>query len=171
MLADNIILIGFMGSGKTSVGNKLAESIGYDFKDTDELIVSDEGIEIQEIFLNHGEEMFRNIESRLLLSIVDTLERTVLSTGGGMPLRDKNVKLLRVMGQVIYLRASKNTIIDRLSEDTTRPLLKGENPQEKVEKLLSERDPIYEKAADIIIDTDGKNIDDIVKEILGERRR
>lgn len=171
MLADNIILIGFMGSGKTSVGKKLAESIGYDFKDTDEMIVSSEGKEIQEIFLKHGEEMFRKLESRLLLSIMDTLEMTVLSTGGGMSLRDKNVNLLRLMGQVIYLRASTSTIVDRLSDDTSRPLLKGENQQEKVERLLEERDPIYEKAAAIIIDTDGKNIDEIVKEILGERRR
>lgn len=167
MLTDNYILIGFMGSGKSSVGKKLAEKLGYDFKDTDEMIVANEGIEIDEIFLKFGEELFRNLESTLLLSIMDTLKRTVLSTGGGMPLRDKNVNLLRLMGQVIYLRASKDTIIDRLSGDTTRPLLKGDNHEEKVEKLLAERSPIYERSADIIINTDNKTIDEIVREILG----
>ncbi|NLO10195.1 MAG: shikimate kinase [Clostridiales bacterium] len=167
MLADNYILIGFMGSGKSSVGKKLAEKLGYDFKDTDEMIVESEGVEIDEIFLKYGEELFRNLESTLLLSIVGTLKTTVLSTGGGMPLRGQNVNLLRLMGRVIYLQASMETIIDRLSGDNTRPLLKGENPRDKVEKLLAERTPIYKRSADTIIDTDGKTIDDIVREILG----
>lgn len=166
MLANNIILIGFMGSGKTSVGIRLAEKIGYNFKDTDEMIVAQEGIDIQKIFLKYGEDMFRNLESTLLLSIMDTLNKTVLSTGGGIPIRDRNVNLLRLMGQVIYLRASKSTVIDRLSGDTTRPLLKVDNLDERVEKLLLARTAIYERAADVIINTDGKTIDEIVKEIL-----
>ena len=170
MLAGNIILIGFMGSGKSSVGKKLAERIGYDLKDTDEMIVLREGMEIQEIFHKYGEEYFRGLESTLLLSIMDTLEKTVISTGGGMPIRDKNINLLRLMGQVIYLKASKDTIIERLADDTTRPLLKGANAYKEVERLLSIRTPIYERAADIIIDTDGKNIDEIIKEILKHRR-
>lgn len=170
MLVENIILIGFMGSGKTSVGKGLAERLGYDFKDTDEMIVEKEALDIPDIFKRYGEEYFRNQESTLLLSILNTLERTVLSTGGGMPIRDKNVNLLRLMGQVIYLRASKSTIIERLSGDTGRPLLQGANPYERVESLLKERTPIYERAADIIIDTDGKSIDRIIEEILDKRR-
>jgi shikimate kinase len=165
MLGDNIILIGFMGSGKSSVGKKLAERIGYEFKDTDEMIVQKEGIDIQEIFQRCGEEYFRNLESTLLLAIRDDLQNTVLSTGGGMPVRDKNVNLFRNMGQIIYLRTSKDTIIERLLHDTTRPLLNGVNLYEKVERLLFERIPIYERAADLIIDTDGKKIDEIVEEI------
>ena len=166
MLENNIILIGFMGSGKSSVGKILAERLGYSFKDTDEMIVAEEGIEIEEIFHRYGEEYFRNLESMLLMSIMDNYGKTVLSTGGGMPIRDKNVNLFRVMGKVIYLRTSKATIISRLLEDTTRPLLKGDNPKERVETLLLERAPIYNKAADIIIDTDDKSIDDIVDEII-----
>ena len=164
---NNFILIGFMGSGKSSVGKQLAKRIGYEFMDTDEMIVPREGMEIQEIFSRYGEEMFRNIETTLLTSLMDTIEKTVLSTGGGMPIRDKNVNLLRAMGQVIYLKASKDTIINRLSGDTSRPLLNGENIEAKVEKLLSAREPIYERSADTIIDTDDKSIDDIIEDILG----
>ena len=123
-------------------------------------------MEIQEIFKKYGEERFRDLESSLLLSMIDNLDRTVLSTGGGMPVRESNVKLLHAMGKIIYLRSSQNAIVNRLSGDTTRPLLEGGNLEEKVEKLLHARAPIYEKAADIIIDTDGKSIDDIVKEII-----
>lgn len=165
MKRTNIVLIGFMGSGKSSVGKLLAKKLGYQFKDTDEMIVSREGIEVQEIFSRYGEEFFRNLETRLLMSIMDTLERTVLSTGGGIPILDKNVSLLRLIGPVVYLRASQRTIIDRLSGDTTRPLLKGENFEDKVELLLSKRTSIYERAADIIIDTDHKSIDEIVGNI------
>ncbi|TAH66733.1 MAG: shikimate kinase [Anaerolineaceae bacterium] len=169
MGSNNIILIGFMGSGKSGVGIQLAKKMDYHFKDTDEMIVAREGIEIQEIFDKYGEKWFRNLETTLLLSIMDTLEKTVLSTGGGMPMKDRNVNLLRGMGHVIYLRASESTIIDRLSGDTTRPLLQGENLQEKVKKLLEARISVYEKVADIIIDTDDKSIDDIVEEILGKK--
>lgn len=166
MLANNIILIGFMGSGKTSVGLQLADSIGYHFKDTDDLIVTKESMEIPEIFQKYGEEFFRNLETTLLLTIMDDMNKTVLSTGGGIPIRERNVNLLRMMGHVIYLRASSSTIVNRLSGDTNRPLLKGDNLSERVEMLLESRVPIYERAADITIDTDDKTIERIVNEIL-----
>jgi shikimate kinase len=167
-LKNNIILIGFMGSGKTSVGRLLADRTGYYFKDTDELIVDKEGREIEEIFHTHGEDYFRNLETELLETVMDDLDKTVLSTGGGIPVRDRNVNLLRKMGHIIYLRTSTSTIIKRLAGDTSRPLLQGDNPSEKVERLLSSRVPIYERAADIIIDTDDKSKAQIVNEI---RRR
>lgn len=167
MKGSNIVLIGFMGSGKSSVGRLLSKRLGYQLKDTDDMIEAQEGMTVQEIFKQDGEEVFRDLETALLLSIEKTLEKTVLSTGGGMPIRDKNYTLLGMMGQVVYLRASETTIIDRLSKDTTRPLLKGENLKDRVEQLLLQRTSVYEKAADIIIDTDNKTIDEIVKEIIG----
>lgn len=169
MSTNNIILIGFMGSGKTGVGRQLAGRIGYFFKDTDEMIVAKENMDIQGIFHSYGEAHFRDLETSLLETIVGNIDKTVLATGGGIPIRDRNVNLLHIMGHVIYLRTSKKTIIDRLSGDTSRPLLKGEDLSVKVERLLSSRAPIYERAADIIIDTDDKSIDDIVKEIEGRR--
>lgn len=166
MSSDNIILIGFMGSGKSSVGKLLAEKMGYDFRDTDDMIVADEGMEIQEIFNKYGEELFRNLETTLLLSVMDTLERTVLATGGGMPVRERNLNLLRVMGKIVYLRASQESVESRLFGDNTRPILMGDDYKDRIKKLLSERTPIYERAADLIIDTDGKSIEDIVNEIM-----
>jgi shikimate kinase len=164
---DNIILIGFMGSGKSSVGKLLAKQLNYNYNDTDEMIEVREGIIINEIFSRYGEKYFRELETTLLLSLKNTLEKTVLSTGGGMPIIESNTKLLSMMGQVIYLRTSQSNIINRLSADTTRPLLKGENLKDKVEHLLTQRNSKYEEAADIIIDTDDKSIEDIVREIGG----
>lgn len=166
MKRKNIILIGFMGSGKSSVGRLLSKKLNYEFLDTDEMIESLEDMTIQKIFQLHGEKFFRDLETKLLLSIKDGLKRSVLSTGGGMPICETNRKLLKNMGQVVYLRTSQNTIIDRLSGDNTRPLLKEGNLKERVERLLNDRDPYYEEGADIIIDTDNKSIDEIVKEIM-----
>ncbi|CRZ33669.1 shikimate kinase [Herbinix hemicellulosilytica] len=166
MKGKNIILIGFMGSGKTSVGKILSEKLNYDFKDTDEMIETLEDTTINNIFRLHGEEFFRDLETTLLLSLKDTMRNTVLSTGGGMPVRESNRKILKEMGQVVFLRASADSILKRLSGDTTRPLLKNKNPKETAERLLAQRTPYYEEAADVIIDTDNKAIDDIVGEIL-----
>ncbi len=163
---DNIVLIGFMGSGKSSVGKLLSKRLGYQFKDTDDMIEAEEGTSIGEIFSSRGEESFRDLETALLLSQEGLLERTVLSTGGGMPLREDNCKLLRMIGQVIYLQASQSTIISRLANDNKRPLLKGDKLKNKVNSILNSRISIYEKAADIIIDTNNKKIADIVEDIL-----
>lgn len=166
MKGNNIILIGFMGSGKTSVGRHLSKHLNYDFKDTDEMIVSQENTPIQDIFSLHGEAYFRDLETKLLVSVKDSLALTVLSTGGGMPVRNENRNILKNMGQVVYLRASAATITDRLSGDKSRPLLKEGNINEKVERLLNERKTFYEEAADIIIDTDRKPVEEIAKEII-----
>nr|WP_276929806.1 shikimate kinase [Herbinix luporum] len=160
------MLIGFMGSGKSSVGKLLSEKINYKYGDTDEIIENLEDMSIKKIFRIHGEDFFRDLETGLLLSIKDSLKKTVLSTGGGMPIFERNRELLKNMGHVVYLQASKSTIVERLSGDTTRPLLKGEKLEEKVEKLLSTRLKYYEEAADITINTDNKSIDDIAEEII-----
>ncbi|NLL73900.1 MAG: shikimate kinase [Clostridiales bacterium] len=163
---DNIILIGFMGSGKTTVGKLLAKNLAFDFLDTDEMIEAEEAMTVQHIFSTHGEEKFRELETSLLLSISNSLENSVLSTGGGMPIKEINIKLLKAMGKIIYLRTSIDTIIDRVSGDTNRPLLKGNNLKESVERLLDSRLTYYEDAADIIIDTDGFEVKEIVDKIL-----
>lgn len=170
MSADNIILIGFMGSGKSAVGRKLARDMNYRFADTDQIIEETEGMKIKDIFEKHGEEHFRDLETKLLKSLLEKTRRTVLSTGGGMPVREENAGLLRSMGKVFYLKTSKETIIGRLHGDESRPLLKG-NLDEKAERLLKSREPIYERAADITINTDGKTIDEIINEIKMHIRR
>lgn len=166
MKGNNIILTGFMGSGKTSVGRLLAGRINYDFKDTDEMIETMEDTTIKEIFRIYGEGYFRDLETKLLLSVKDSLKETVLSTGGGMPIRPENRKILKEIGHVVFLRASSATVINRLSGDRTRPLLMNGSISETVEKMLAERTPYYIEAADVIIDTDNKSIDDIAGEII-----
>jgi shikimate kinase len=165
-LKHNIILIGYMGSGKTSVGERLAGLLTYQFRDSDQMIEKKAGDTINRIFALHGEDYFRNLETELLNDILPTLEKTVLSTGGGMPLREQNSRLLKELGYVVFLKASKLTTLNRLQGDTTRPLLAGDDLEKKVERMLELRTPIYEKAAHKIIITDGKPVKEIAEQIM-----
>lgn len=167
----NIILIGFMGSGKTSVGKLLAERMGYYFQDTDSLIEQQEKETIGHIFETKGEEYFRNLETSLLRQLQPVLAHTILSTGGGLILREQNQKLLRELGYVFYLKASDETTVDRLKGDMTRPLLQGEDLRAKVERLQKERMPIYRSTAHCTITTDHKTQVEIAEEILSEFRK
>lgn len=162
---DNIILIGFMGSGKTSVGKQLAKKLKYTFCDTDQIIEKECKMSISNIFATEGEEYFRKLETYTIESLIGKLEASVLSVGGGLPMSEGNPELLRRLGYVVYLKASKETILKRLSGDTTRPLLAGSNASEKVDNLLKVRAPIYEAAAHIQVVTDDKMPEEIIKEI------
>ncbi len=165
-MKHNIILIGFMGSGKTSVGKSLAERMSYQFHDMDQQLESRAGDTINQIFAVHGEEYFRNMETKLLQEMSTCTLHTVVSTGGGLPLREQNRKLIKEMGYVIYLKASVKTTVERLKGDSTRPLLRGEELEQKVKRMLELRDPIYENTAHKIIVTDDKQIDTIVHQIM-----
>ena len=165
-LKHNIILIGFMGSGKTSVGGKLAEQLTYHFWDTDQMLERQAGDSINHIFAVHGEEYFRNLETELLKDLQSNLDKTVLSTGGGLPLREQNSKLLRELGYVVFLKASKQTTLQRLRDDTTRPLLKGYDLEQRVDRMLTARTPVYEKAAHKIVVTDNKPVNEIAELIM-----
>lgn len=164
-MKNNILLMGFMGAGKSTIGKELALSLSYSFLDTDEMIEKKEGKEISQIFLQEGEKAFRDMETTLLKEL-GNIDKMVISLGGGMPIREENQKLMNALGLVVYLRTRKNTIIKRLEGDRKRPLLKGENIEEKVGNLMKEREPIYEKAACIFVDTDEKSIKEIVEEII-----
>lgn len=165
-MKHNIILIGFMGCGKTSVGERLAQKLSYHFRDTDRMIEQKERDTINHIFTLHGEEYFRGKETGLLQELLSELDHTVLSTGGGLPLRDQNARLLKEMGFVVYLKASKETTLKRLSGDKTRPLLQGDDMEKRIESMLEYRTPIYERAAHKIIVTDHKSIDEISTMIM-----
>lgn len=161
----NIVLIGFMGSGKTSVGEKLSRVLQLDFMDTDLLLEEEFGCSISDFFAREGEDAFRKKETALLRRLAGDLKGTVLATGGGMPLRPENAALLKQIGKVFYLKASKETTLERLRGDTTRPLLAGDGLEEKVGRLLGERRPIYTAAADHVIETDGKSYYELIKEM------
>lgn len=170
MTSRNIILIGFMGSGKTCVGKLLGEQLSYRFLDTDALIEQTEKETIPRIFSLMGEEYFRSLETKLLRSLQRSLDQAILSTGGGLPLRKENAEILRRLGFVVFLKASVVTILTRLSGDLTRPLLQGEDKRDKVERLLYERTSIYEKTAHRIIVTDQKSPDEIAGMIMDAYR-
>lgn len=167
-MKNNIILIGFMGCGKSSVGIRLSYRLRKTVTDTDKLIERWNQMTVSEIFERLGEEEFRQMETRCLERLLEEQEEQIISVGGGLPLRERNRELLKQLGTVIYLRVTAETVCMRLESDTTRPLLQGEHPEEKVRKLLNERTGIYESAADIIIDVDGKEFDEILDEILGK---
>lgn len=167
---NNIILIGYMGSGKTTIGKRLADVMQQSFYDTDEMIEQQTNLKISDIFANHGEAYFREMETHTLEKLQNNLNHVVLSTGGGMPCSEINASLLKSLGTVIYLQVSKEVVVQRLQGDRTRPLLQGEDFEKKVETMLQIRHPLYEKAADIVIATDQLSVDEIVKEILKKKK-
>lgn len=148
---ENIILTGFMGTGKTTVGRLLAESLGYDFIDTDTLIVSRYKKSIAEIFKDQGEASFREIEAQIALEL-SMQEGLVISTGGRMMLNPRNVSVLEKTGKVFCLTASPKEILKRISADpgAERPLLQGENPLQRIIQLLEERQSGYSRFTQII---------------------
>ena len=159
-----IVLCGMMGCGKTTVGKCLAERLGWDFVDTDEWIVERHG-EISPIFASYGEEYFRSIEAEAVRALTGR-ENLVVAVGGGAVLNEENVCLLKSQGEIVYLQASKETLVKRLVGDETRPLLQGEALTESVEKLLRERQAIYERVSDSQINVDEKTPALIVGEII-----
>lgn len=161
-----IILTGYMGAGKSTVGRLLAKQEKLVFRDTDAMIEKEQGRTISEIFAQDGEQAFRDMETELIRRLIEEkMSDTVLSVGGGLPVREENRELLKRLGTVVYLMADKETIVERVQGSDSRPLLKGENLSEKVERMLAERDPLYRAAADLLIDTNGKAADRIAKEI------
>jgi shikimate kinase len=164
---NNIILVGYMGSGKTTVGKSLARLMDFKFVDTDEMIVEKENRTINEIFATDGETAFRDIETSLLKQLLhDDRKKLVISTGGGMPLRNENRELLKTLGEVVYLKASSETIYDRIKGDTTRPLLQCDDPKLKISKMLMDRGPIYAECANVIVNVDELTQMEAAQEII-----
>ena len=152
--ARNLVLIGFMGSGKSSVVRELARRWGYRFTDTDALIRHKYDLSIPDIFAKHGEAFFREAEYQALVRLQGT-NSTVIATGGGIVIQPRNLPLLRTLGPVVWLSADQTTIIDRVGQSTHRPMLNQADPEESVTRLLAERAPLYRKAADLRIETSG----------------
>lgn len=161
----NIILIGFMGSGKTSCGKAFAKLAGIEFYDTDEMIEKEQNMTITNIFSKYGEKYFRELETELVKSLAGR-DIGVLSVGGGLPITDGNPDLLKKIGIVIYLKAGKETLIKRLRHDNTRPLLHGGNLEQKITDLMNEREDKYIASADEVIETDDMSVSEIANKIL-----
>lgn len=158
----NVVLVGFMGTGKTTVGAALSKELGIVQKDLDEVIVAKEGCSIPTLFAERGEAYFRDAESRYLNELLDEGEH-ILTTGGGVVLRPQNVASMLRKGIVVALSASEEELIKRLENDTGRPLLAG-GVAERVRTLLQQRAGAYDFAP-IQIETTGKSLQAIVAEI------
>ena len=160
-----LILTGFMGSGKSSVGKIVAERLGYRFVDLDAEIVNASGCSINETFARVGEQEFRTLESSQLEQILSAGEGSVLATGGGAVISAQNRTLMRSRGVIINLKVTLDQVLTRLKGCSDRPLLAGEDAAKRATTLMNEREQYYADA-DIRIDTDGKSMEDVAAEIL-----
>ena len=158
-----IVLIGFMGAGKSAVGRELARRTGLPRRDTDEMIRHRFALTIPQIFEQHGEEAFREAETESLRHLRG---RAIVVTGGGIILREENVLLLRELGRTVWLDADEETLWERASRRGTRPLLRTANPRERFAEILRERQPLYAAAADERIDTTSRSLAEVADEIL-----
>ena len=163
-MKSNIFLIGFMGVGKSTVSRSLAKLSGYEELDTDAWIVRRQGKSISEIFETQGEPYFRELETKLLEEMQEQKHK-IISCGGGMALREENVRLMKQNGVVILLTAEPQTILSRVEHDTARPILNGNMNVDYIQGLMEERSLCYEKAADVVIATDGRKPEEIAKKI------
>ncbi len=165
-MKSNVALIGFMGTGKTDVGRLLAEKLGKDFIEVDELIEKRAGKTIPEIFQQDGEIAFRELEIEATRQAAEK-RNAVIACGGGAVLNQINVDRLREHGVIIYLTASPEVILKRTSSDTDeRPLLVAEDKASRVEKLLNFRRPFYERAADITVNTSELDVAGVAGQII-----
>ncbi len=162
----NIILIGYMGSGKSTVGKKAAKALEYDFLDTDALIEEEEGMSISKLFEEKGEPYFREKETETIQRLIAEPKGKMIATGGGLVMTEGNAELLRELGTVVYLKAEPDTLFERLTgENSGRPLLQNGDLKEKIDTMLAIRGPVYEKTADVIIETDHRSFYEIICQI------
>jgi len=163
----NIILIGPMGSGKSTIGNIIARRLHRDFQDSDHFIEERTGVDIARIFDVEGEQGFRDRESNALNELLSENNR-VIATGGGSVLRRENQQLLKQKGYIVFLDTSINQQMQRLRRDKKRPLLQTENPRERLELLLAERRPIYLDLADLAVKTDKRMARRLAADIINQ---
>jgi shikimate kinase len=163
-MKKNIILVGFMGTGKTSAGKELAKRLKRKFIEIDELIEKDQNDTIDNIFKTKGETYFRQMEKRITKGVSQE-QNAVISAGGGIVLDEENIKNLQRNGLIICLEARAAVIFDRVKKETHRPLLKVENPKQRIRELLEKRRPFYQKI-NFHIDTSNLSLDQVVDKII-----
>lgn len=164
-MKKHLIIVGFMGTGKSTIGQLIADSTEMEHIDTDEMIQRDRGCTIPEIFANYGEMTFRNVETGAIEQAVQNTYSSIITTGGGIVLRSENRITMSKYGWVFALDAKPEEIIRRLRKDTTRPLLQGGSLSERVNYLYETRKPLYQ-FADFQIDTNFKTTGQVAQEIM-----
>ena len=162
---NQIILIGFMGAGKTTIGKALAKSLNREFADTDERIEADTGRKIPDIFEKEGEPYFRRLETETLQKLEKEEIPRVIAVGGGLPMQPENGPILNRMGTVVFLEADTDTLEARLRGDTSRPKLQGGELRERILTLMREREETYRQVAHLSVRTDHRSVDEVTEEI------
>jgi len=163
---NNIILVGPMGSGKTTIGRRLSERLNLDFFDSDHEIINTTGVSIDHIFDVEGEKGFRNRESDILKKLCN-IPNIVLATGGGAVILEENRELMKKATLIIYLLSSVDQILRRTAKSKTRPLLeKSNNRRKTITNIVEARDPLYREVSSHIIDTNGKKLNEVIDEII-----
>jgi shikimate kinase len=167
----NIVLIGFMGAGKTSIGKILARKLNLELLETDELIQEKAGMSISQIFETAGEITFRELEIEAVKEISQK-EHFVIASGGGIVLNSINIERLRQRAIIVYLYASEGEIVNRIKQDKNpRPLISEKNAETDVKELMKLRGPLYRRSADLIINTSNKDIELIAKNIISRLKK
>lgn len=165
LFPHNIVLIGFMGTGKTTLAKYMGERFAMDVVEMDKEIEKRSGMSVEDIFSTYGEECFRQMETELLEEL-QVKDHIVISCGGGVVLREENVEKLKKQGKVVLLTASPEEILQRVQENEERPLLKGKKNKEWICQMLEERSDKYEMAADVTVNTDKKTVLQICEEMI-----
>ena len=160
-----VVLVGFMGAGKSSVGRQLEKCTGFPRFDTDEMIAAKFALSVPRIFEVHGEDVFRDAESEALQKL-DSCSPSIIVTGGGIVLRTMHRELLRQLGTVVYLQADEETLFERISRRASRPLLRTDDPRATMKQLLERRLPLYEEIANLRVDTSSLSHDEVCDLIL-----
>lgn len=163
-LPYHLFLIGFMGTGKSTIASELSRLLQVSRIEMDQMIVDKEDMEITEIFALHGEEYFRDLETGVLKELEEK-EPAVISCGGGIVLRRENIELMRQKGRIILLTAEPKTILSRIGRDNSRPNLNGRMSEEGILELMNKRKEFYQAAAQIVIETDKKTPNELCDEI------
>lgn len=163
-MKSNIYFIGFMGTGKSTISRHMAEITGYEEIDTDHEIVKQENMRIPEIFEKYGENYFRNLETKFLEKMQER-KHCIVSCGGGMVLRKKNVALMKTNGVIVLLTATPETVLERVKNGKDRPILNGHMNTAYIEELMEARKKYYEAAGEIVIVTDGREVGEMAKEL------
>jgi shikimate kinase len=164
----NLALIGFMGTGKSSVGRLVAEQLRFEFLDTDHLIETRSGKSINDIFAQNGEPMFRELESNLVKELASRAQ-TVISTGGGLPVNPANLESLKQHALVVCLWSSPEKIFERVREQSHRPLLQTPDPLGRIRSLLAAREPFY-KQADILLNSEFRSVREVAQQVIHQFR-
>ena len=169
-MTGNIFLVGPMGAGKSTIGRQLSTVLHQEFKDSDHEIVARTGASIPLIFEIEGEEGFRQREAMVIDELTQK-DGIILATGGGAVLREENRRHLKERGVVIYLYATLDQLFERTRRDKNRPLLQTENPRERLEQMMAERDPLYREVANMVVHTDDRSVRSVIKEIIVRLQR